>query len=147
MKLPGLVLPRGRAAFVLYELENVNSTVSVDSFASGSYFHSFTVSLTDFTNIGLPPITLVAVTLPSAATVTCSFTLPSMCSCLARLGYTGSVRLLIGRFETSVTIDTGFCARIGRRAPLSPHSSAKTKMLPSGRRLSEARPPNKLEFD
>src|ERR1700683_1102635 len=90
-------------------LENVNSTVSNVSFPAGSYFQSFTVSTTDFTSTGLPPITFVPVTAPSADTVTCSFTFPSTCSCCASFGYGGSDLVLIGRFDTSITTET-LCA-------------------------------------
>ncbi len=55
----------------------LNSSWTVDSELAGTYFQFFSVSSTELTSKGCPPITRVSLMRPSGATTTCTFTTPT----------------------------------------------------------------------
>src|SRR5277367_2578489 len=123
--------------------EKSNSTTSTDSFAAGSNRHFFKASCAAPTSNGLPPITLVLVTFPSAEIVASIFTLPVAFSCFASGGYSGNVFVFTFRFALSCEFSCALTR--GTAASDPPRISANPK--PSSRFLPFMRtPPQSREW-
>src|ERR1700728_6931 len=117
--------------------EKSTSTTPTDSFAAVSNRHFFKASCAAPTSNGLPPITFVFVTFPSAEIVASIFTFPVAFICRASSGYSGSVFVFTFRFALSAAFS---CAWL-RGAAASDPPRITAKPSPSSRFLPFMRAP------
>src|SRR6202167_176415 len=117
--------------------EKSNSTTSTDSFAAVSNRHFFKLACAAPPSKGLPPITFVFVTFPSAEIVASIFTFPVAFICRASSGYSGSVFVFTFRFALSAALS---CA-LPRGAAASDPPRITAKPSPSSRFLPFMRAP------
>src|SRR5580658_4056411 len=109
--------------------EKSNSITSTVSFVAGSNRHFFSASVAAPTSSGLPPITLLLVTRPSAEIVASIFTFPVALICRANSGYSGTVFVFTFRFvlscEFSWALTRGAAASDPPRITANPRQSSR----------------------